>query len=125
MGERAISKIDIYDRCEVFAILVMKLTDDVALDFKSRPLIGQLVRSATSIAANMMEASEAQSDRDFIHKLSISLKEAKETLYWLRMLRGRKLLEFSTSDEVFTEGQEIVKILATIKNKMVAKIPAI
>ena len=123
MGERAGSKIDIYDRCEVFANLVLTLTDGVALDFKSRPLIGQLVRSATSIAANMMEASEAQSDRDFIHKLSISLKEAKETLYWLRILRGRKLLDFSALDEVFTEGQEIVKILAMIKNKMVAKIP--
>lgn len=124
MGERTGGKIDIYDRCEAFAGQVLRLTDGLVLDFKSRSLIGQLIRSATSIAANMMEASEAQSNRDFIHKLSISLKEAKETLYWLRMLRSRKLSGFFALDEVFTEGQEIVKILATIKNKMVAKIPA-
>ncbi|MFA5010076.1 MAG: four helix bundle protein [Patescibacteria group bacterium] len=124
MGERAGNKIDIYDRCEALADRVLQLTDGVVLDFRSRPLVGQLVRSATSIAANMMEASEAQSDKDFIHKLSIALKEAKETLYWLRILKVRKSVDLLALDGVFTEGQEIVKILATIKNKMIAKVSA-
>jgi len=122
MGERTVKKIDIYNRCEAFSCRILEMFDGVTVSFEMRSIVGQTVRSATSITANMMEASEAQSNKDFVHKLSIALKEAKETLYWIRLLKSRKSLKLSALDEVFTEGQEIVKILATIKNKMVARI---
>lgn len=56
-------------------------------DTVSRPLIGQLVRSATSVGANYMEACSASSERDFTHKLFICKKEAQETKYWIELLR--------------------------------------
>ena len=124
MGELTRKKIDIYDRCEAFSCRVLEMLDEVTEEFRTRPIISQMIRSATSVAANMMEASEAQSDKDFIHKLSIALKEAKETLYWIRVLKSRRLLKLSAIDKVFTEGQEIVKILAAIKGKVMARVPS-
>jgi four helix bundle protein len=52
----------------------------------NRPLIGQIVRSATSIGANYMEADGAESKKDFIHKIALCKKESKETKHWLRMI---------------------------------------
>lgn len=74
----------------------------------------QLMRSGTSIGANIEEATQAQSRRDFISKLSISLKEAQETKYWLRLLCDTHI---STSEEVTglqNTVQEIIHILTAI-----------
>lgn len=122
MGELTEKKIDIYDRCEAFSCRVLGMFDETTVSFEIRPIISQTIRSATSVTANMVEASEAQSNKDFVHKLSIALKEAKETLYWIRVLKTRKSLKLFALEEMFTEGQEIVKILAAIKNKMVARV---
>ena len=74
----------------------------------------QLIRSATSIGANIQEATAAQSRKDFISKLSISSKEARETNYWLRLLRDSKLCEDIDYTDLINESAEIIKILTSI-----------
>ena len=72
----------------------------------------QLLRSGTSIGANVNEAIEAQSTADFIHKFSISLKEARETMYWVRLLKHSKFIE--NVGEIEKELNEITSILVKI-----------
>jgi four helix bundle protein len=74
----------------------------------------QLVRSGTSIGANIEEAIAAQSRKDFISKMSISSKEARETNYWLRLLRDSKLCEKIDLTNVIKSSEEIIAILTSI-----------
>jgi four helix bundle protein len=74
----------------------------------------QLVRSGTSIGANVEEATAAQSRKDFISKMSISSKEARETNYWLRLLRDSNLCDGIDYSELIQESEEIIKILTSI-----------
>ncbi len=73
----------------------------------------QVLRSSTSIGANVEEASAAQSKRDFIHKMSISSKEARETRYWLRLLNEGALTQLDVSP-LLSDIDEIIKILTSI-----------
>jgi len=73
----------------------------------------QLLKSGTSIGANVEEAGAAQSKRDFIAKMSIASKEARETKYWLRLLKYSNLLEFD-DENYLKEVSEIVNILTAI-----------
>jgi len=74
----------------------------------------QIVRAGTSIGANVEEATAAQSRKDFISKMSISSKEARETNYWLRLLRDSNLCEGIDYNESIKESEEIIKILTSI-----------
>ena len=74
----------------------------------------QIVRAGTSIGANVEEATAAQSRKDFISKMSISSKEARETNYWLRLLRDSNLCEGIDYTELIKESEEIIKILTSI-----------
>ncbi|MBI3332088.1 four helix bundle protein [Candidatus Peregrinibacteria bacterium] len=74
----------------------------------------QLLKSGTSIGANIEEALQAQSRRDFIAKLSISLKEAFETKYWLRLIRDSKTASLQEMGALFSEIDEILKLLISI-----------
>ena len=74
----------------------------------------QLVRSGTSIGANVEEASAAQSRKDFISKMAISSKEARETSYWLRLFRDSKLCDKIDYSKLINESEEIIKILTSI-----------
>lgn len=76
----------------------------------------QVGKSSTSIGANYHEANRAESVTDFIHKIGISLKEAEETVFWLRYLID-VLPEFEGANEMFNECMELVKIFQTIKTK--------
>ena len=73
----------------------------------------QLIRSATSIGANVQEATSAQSRRDFINKMSIAAKEAKETKYWLILISEGKLIAYDFA-HLLSEIDEILKILSKI-----------
>jgi four helix bundle protein len=73
----------------------------------------QLIRSGTSIGANVEEAIAGQSKKDFLAKLSISLKEARETRYWLRLLKESDLTNISV-DEYLDTSLELVNILSSI-----------
>lgn len=74
----------------------------------------QLLNSWTSIGANVEEAQGAESKADFIHKISVAYKEARETGYWLRLVNKGCLLSFEEIKEVYKEREELVKILNSI-----------
>jgi len=74
----------------------------------------QFLRSATSIGANIEEGIQAQSKKDFIHKLSISQKEAFETNYWIRLLRDSNYIEKQVATELIKDCEEIQKIITAI-----------
>lgn len=78
------------------------------------PIIKQVVRSATSIGANYREACEAESSKDFIHKLKISLKETRETQYWLKLLQKTNPKNKTSFYELEKETIELTKIFSSI-----------
>jgi len=110
---------DIPERTFEFARRIVKLCQ--VLNEKSgvsRTLASQLLRSATSIGANVEEAQAAQSEADFISKYSIACKEARETHYWLRLLSASKVLPAERPAELQKECHERIAILTTIIKKI-------
>ncbi|MEH1787464.1 MAG: four helix bundle protein [Nostoc sp.] len=115
--------ISITDRSKAFAVRIIKACS--FLDEKPgvcRTLSKQLLRSGTSIGANVHESRSAQSDKDFLHKMEIALKEARETEYWLEILIESEVVEKSKFESLLKEADEIVKILVAstrkIKNRL-------
>lgn len=76
----------------------------------------QLLRSGTAIGALVREAEQAESKRDFVHKLAIALKEANETEYWLELLRETKYLTASAAESIISDNKELLKLLTSIIN---------
>ena len=74
----------------------------------------QFLRSATEIDANIEEAQSGQSKADFIHKFSISQKEARESLYWLRLMAGSDIVSNERIDPLIHETEELIAIITTI-----------
>jgi len=105
----------ITDRTFEFAIQIVEVCQ--ALDSKPgvrRTLGRQLLRSGTSIGANLEEAQAGQSRADFVSKCSIALKECRETIYWLRLMSAHKLIEADQLKRLTNEADEIRRILSTI-----------
>lgn len=112
-------KSDIPDRTFQFAQRVVNLC--LAMDKKpgvSRTLANQLLRSGTSIGANVEEGQASQSDADFVSKYSIACKEARETHYWLRLLAACDVVPATRLTELEAECNELIAILTTIIKKM-------
>jgi len=107
-------KYDIRERSFKFGIRVCNLTNELPKTPFGFEIGKQLVRSGTSIGANIEEAQSAVSKLDFINKLSISLKEARETKYWLRIIKETKINKLLNTDSLLDEIEEIIKILVTI-----------
>lgn len=107
-------KPDIQKRTYDFALRIVRLCRAVDEDRIGRVLIGQLLRSGTSIGANVREAQGAQSRRDFIAKMHIARKEAMESHYWLCLIRDSELLPANRLEEIIVEADEIVRILSAI-----------
>ena len=101
-----------------FAVRIVKLNRYLTDNKKEYTLSKQLLRSGTSIGANIAEAQQAQSRADFIAKLSISLKEATETKYWLRLLNATDYLSDQESESVINECVELEKMLVAIIKKL-------
>ena len=76
--------------------------------------MNQILRSGTSIGANVEEAQGAQSKKDFISKLSIAQKEARETLYWLRLIAKSEMQSSEKMIPIIQEADEIMRILSAI-----------
>ena len=93
-----------------------------SLDFQKEYIISkQLLRSGTSVGANIYEAYFAESNNDYIHKLSISLKELNETIFWLELLKIENLIFENEYLKIINEGIEIRKILISIIKKLKLK----
>ena len=102
---------DILSRTFEFAVRIIELYQFLRNERKEFTLGKQVLRSGTSIGANVEEATAAQSKRDFIAKMSTSLKEARETNYWLRLLKRTGYIK---KDDLIVESVEIMNILGAI-----------
>ncbi|TWT91651.1 four helix bundle protein [Neorhodopirellula pilleata] len=111
-------KSDLPDRTFAFAERIVRLC--LALESDSSvaaTLMRQLLRSGTSIGANVEEAQASESKRDFVHKYSIAAKEARETHYWLRLLAKTEVIPSSRLEPITAEANELIAILTSICKK--------
>ncbi len=95
----------------VFAIRIVNLYKYLTDIKKEYVMSKQLLRSGTSIGALIREAQNAESDKDFIHKLGISQKECDESLYWMRLLKETDYLTMLEFESIDMEGIELLKML--------------
>ena len=102
----------ILEKTFYFAVKIVQLCKQLRDEKKEYILTKQLMKAGTSIGANCEEGNSAQSRKDFLAKMSISLKEAKETRYWLRILAETNFI--SKENELFKEIDEIISILTRI-----------
>ena len=97
-----------------FAIRIVKLYKYIVSEKKEYVLSEQLLRSGTSIGANVNEAIYGQSKKDFVSKLHIALKEASETEYWIELLNVSGYLDEKEYQSIINDNTEILKILTSI-----------
>jgi four helix bundle protein len=105
---------DIRKRAFEFALNVIKIYRCLNEKPEGRILGNQLLRSATSIGANLEEADGACSKADFRAKIFIALKEARETLYWLKLIDAAHILSTGTLGQLIDECDQLIRILKTI-----------
>ena len=107
---------NIQDKSFLFAVRIVKLCKLLRTERKEYTLSNQLLKSGTSIGANVSEAQHAQSRADFLSKLNIALKETTETKYWLRLLQATDYLHEVEFESIFADCSELEKILvASVK----------
>ena len=97
-----------------FAVRIVKLCKFLREEQKEFIMTKQLLRSGTSIGANIAEAQQAQSKSDFVHKMSIALKEATETNYWIRLLHATDYLNDKEKESIIHDCSELEKMLTVI-----------
>lgn len=107
-------KYDIHDRIFEFIITVIELTKLLPKTPQNLMIIGQIMRSVTSMGANDQEADGASSRKDFLHCYTIVRKEGKETLFWLKLIERTNNNINLKIDPIIQEGNEIVAIISTI-----------
>jgi len=106
---------DIKERAFEFGVRIVRLVNTLPRTIAGVKVGNQLVKSGTSIGANVEEADGAESKRDFIHKMSIARKEARETRYWLRIVRATDLSKDTQEvSYLLQESDELVRILSAI-----------
>ncbi|MEM1209937.1 MAG: four helix bundle protein [Planctomycetota bacterium] len=105
----------VVDRAFELAVCVVRFVDSVDSQRESRRVIvRQLVRAATSVGANVEEAQAAQSKPDFAHKMAIAHKEARETCYWLKLLRSADPQSDPKIAHLLDDADQVARILAAI-----------
>jgi len=102
----------IRDKSFQFALKIIELSQSLKEE-RNYEIANQIIRSGTSIGANVEEAQAAQSKKDFISKLSISSKEARETKYWLRLIKESKISN-NKLDVLINDCDDLINILTTI-----------
>jgi len=104
----------VVNKSRMFAIRIIRLYQYLLSEKKEFILSKQLLRSGTSIGANVKEAIQGQSKKDFISKMQISLKEASETEYWLDLLHETEYLDIVQFSSINTDCIELIKLLTSI-----------
>jgi four helix bundle protein len=102
------------DRSLEFAVRIVHMVNTLPRTPAGFALASQVVRSGTSVGANLQEAQSALSKKDFIHSVNISLKEARETYYWLQIISRSELIPIKKLGLLLKENDEIIRILVTI-----------
>lgn len=112
------------DKIQSLRDKIRKFIQDIIVFSRSIPndeigkiFLKQIIRSATSIGANFEESTEAESNKDVIHKMSIVRKESKETLYWLEIIGSTFPVLNSKTPDLKSECLELIRIFASIINK--------
>ena len=114
-------KMDIHSRLLKFGIRIVKFCKIISNDPNNRAIADQLMRSGTSVGANMQEADSASSKKDFINKVTISKKEIQETNYWLNIVKGSELINNEKNKEelsaLLKKSDELIRIIGSILAK--------
>jgi four helix bundle protein len=101
---------ELEDRLIDFAVMVIGVVEDLPVSKAGNHIAGQLVRSGTSPAPNYGEARSAESRKDFIHKMKISLKELRETVIWLKIISRKRLADEALTSGAIKECGELIAI---------------
>ena len=102
------------DKSFAFALRVVKLTNYLQSEKREFVLSKQVLRSGTAIGALVREGEHAESRADFVHKMTVALKEANETLYWLELLNQSEYIADQSFESIRTDSEELVKLLVSI-----------
>ena len=105
----------IQEKSFCFALRIIKLYKYLKENKKEYVLSKQLLRSGTSIGANVEEAIGGQSKNDFVSKISIAYKESRETLYWIKLLKESGYLNSKQAESIINDCEEIIKIITKIQ----------
>lgn len=112
--EHPSGKPDIRERTFSFALRIVRLVRALGSDLASQGIARQVLRSGTSVGANVEEAQGSHSRADFARRMNIARAEARETLYWLRLITDSELLPRRRTADLIREADEIVRILVAI-----------
>ena len=116
------TKTEFLDKCISFSVKINNLRKYLREKQHEYNNSDQLQRSGTSIGANYSEACDAESKADFVHKMTIALKEANETIYWLKVLYGSKLISQKQYNDLMSDVEELYMVLTagikTAKSKL-------
>lgn len=114
-------KIKLKDRAYQYSIRIIEFLDTLPKDTSSQVIAKQLLRSATSVGANIIEAQASSSKRDFTNFFSYALKSANESSYWLELLKDAKKINNTQLEYLLNETKELANILGssilTLKGK--------
>ena len=104
----------VVDKSLDFAVRIVNLYKFLCSEQKEYILSKQLLRSGTSVGANIAESQNAQSSNDFISKMSIARKELSETIYWLKLLNRTDYISEKAFDSVYSDAKELYRIISSI-----------
>jgi len=120
-NENSKHKIKLKDRTYQYSIKMIEFLDNLPKDNSAQIISKQLLRSATSIGANIVEAQASSSKKDFTKYFNYSLKSANESVYWLNLLKDAKKINNNQTEYLLNETKELAKILGssilTLKGK--------
>jgi four helix bundle protein len=105
---------DLEERTALFGEAVIEYCLGLPANPVTAPIINQLVRAGTSVGANYCEADDAESKKDFRHKIALCRKEARETKYWLRMIAKAASTQKATARRLWREAKELHLIFVAI-----------
>lgn len=104
----------VHEKSKALAIRIIRFVRYLQTDKKDYVLSNQILRSGTSIGANVRESKNAQSTADFVNKLSIALKEADETAYWLELLFESNTIDKTIFNSLYDDNKELIALLTSI-----------
>ena len=119
-SKKAVSTAGLRARTKYFALRVMKLVDALPRTIQGRATANQIIRSATSVAANYRAACRARSRAEFIAKIGVVEEEVDETAFWLELIIDSGLLKDAKIRPLLTEAGELVAIMAASRKSAVA-----
>ena len=111
----------LWSKSKIFAVKIVRLAQFLQNDKHEFVLSHQILKSGTSIGANIRESKNAQSISDFIHKLEIALKESNETEYWLDLLYETDYIAAEVYQDLLAKNKELTALLVSIIKKMKIK----